>query len=201
MPVTPLHYPYAWLISRLDKRLPLPALVIGSVVPDIEVPILQVFFNGVLPDHYILHSLIGSLSIGLLITLITLRYIYPYLMSTIFDLDKAEMVERCQITRYAVIAAIFGILSHLIVDYPMHPYSQIFWPFIDAHLLIGPLVAFFAVGHSISYGFIIANLLTSLISIGLWIAIAYYIRNDLWSRMWIGDKTIEESQVGSGASH
>jgi hypothetical protein len=201
MPITPLHYPYAWLISRLDKRLPLPALIIGAVVPDIEVPFLEIFFDGILPDHYILHSLIGSLSIGLLITLVTLRYIYPYIMSNIFGIDKTEMVERCQLTRYAVIAACIGILSHLIVDYPMHAYNQILWPFIDAWLLIGPLVAVFAVGHTISYGFYVASSITHLLSIVLWISIAYYIRDDLWSRMWIGDKIIEDTQEGSGASH
>jgi hypothetical protein len=43
MPVTPLHYPAAWGLSKLDKRLSLPALIVGSFIPDIEVPILFLF--------------------------------------------------------------------------------------------------------------------------------------------------------------
>ena len=201
MPFTPLHYPYAWMISRLDKRLPLPALIIGAVIPDIEVPFLIIFFRGVLPDHFILHSLIGSLSIGLVLSLLVMRYIYPVIISAIFGVDKKRLVERCQITRYAVLAAILGILSHLLIDYPMHPYNQILWPFVDAHSLIGPLVLLFAVGGNIGYGFYIANILTSLVSIVIWIGILYHIRNDIWNKMWLGDIVPEEFQDGSGVSH
>jgi len=201
MPFTPLHYPYAWMISRLDKRLPLPALIIGAVIPDIEVPFLIIFFGGVLPDHFILHSLIGALSIGLVLSLLIMRYIYPVIISAIFGVEKKQLIERCQITRYAVLAAIVGILSHLLIDYPMHPYNQILWPFVDAHSLIGPLVLLFAVGGNIAYGFYIANILTSLVSIVIWIGILYHIRDDIWNKMWLGDITPEEYQDGSGVSH
>ena len=53
MPITPLHYPIAWGLSKLDKRLNLPGLIVGSFIPDIEVPFLFIFFSGVLPDHLV----------------------------------------------------------------------------------------------------------------------------------------------------
>jgi hypothetical protein len=83
----------------------------------------------------------------------------------------------------------------------MHPYNQIFWPFVDAHSLIGPLVLLFAVGGNIVYGFYIANILTSLVSVVIWIGILYHIRDDIWNKMWLGDVTPDEYQDGSGASH
>ena len=201
MPFTPLHYPYAWIISRFDKRLPLPAIIIGAIIPDIEVPFLILFFSGALPDHYILHSLVGALSIGLVLSLIIMKYIYPPIISTIFGIDKNKLTEKCQISRYAVVAIIVGILSHLIIDYPMHPYNQILWPFVDAHSLVGPLVLLFAAGGNIGYGYFIANSLMSLVSIVIWIGILYHIRDDIWNKMWLGESNPEEYQDISGASH
>ncbi len=40
MPITPLHYPVAWGLSKLDKRLNLQGLIVGSFIPDIELPFL-----------------------------------------------------------------------------------------------------------------------------------------------------------------
>ena len=52
MPFTVFHYPIEWAFSKLDKRLNLPGLIVGSFLPDIEVPFLFIFFKGILPDHY-----------------------------------------------------------------------------------------------------------------------------------------------------
>ena len=203
MPFTPLHFPYAWLLSRIDKRLPLPALIVGAVIPDIEVPFLYVFFSGIFPDHYILHSLIGSLTIGLVLAVFIVRYFYPYMVSTLFGIDENELRETCKISGYMVLAVAIGIVSHLLVDYPMHPYNQIFWPFVDETLLVGQLVSFFAMGTNLNVGYQIANTLMTVSSIVLWGLIAYYIRDDLWHRMWMGDRSesVSNLQTGSGDSH
>ena len=62
MPSTLLHYSVAYALHRGEKRFPLPALAVGSVIPDIEVPFSAVFFSGILPDHFILHSFVGEIS-------------------------------------------------------------------------------------------------------------------------------------------
>ena len=63
MPLTPLHYPLAHGLSKVGKKLSLPGLVVGAVIPDIEVPLMRIFFSD-LPDHLVLHSLIGAATLG-----------------------------------------------------------------------------------------------------------------------------------------
>ncbi|MFW9909391.1 MAG: DUF4184 family protein, partial [Candidatus Thorarchaeota archaeon] len=84
MPFTLFHYPFGYWISKLDRRLIMPALLVGSVVPDIEVPILFLFFAGIVPDHFVLHSLIGLCSLGLFLAILATRYAYPWLIASIF---------------------------------------------------------------------------------------------------------------------
>ncbi|MGY5852288.1 MAG: DUF4184 family protein [Candidatus Thorarchaeota archaeon] len=186
MPFTIFHYPLAWGLSRVDKRLSLPALIVGAVMPDIEVPFLIMFFRGILPDHYILHSLIGSLTIGLLLTVIVTRYIYPVVISVIFGVNREALDGACRVTPVMILSCVIGLVSHLLLDYPMHPYSQIFWPFIDARLLVGPLVLFFAQGPTMRQGFITANMFTTAVMAIWWIAIFIVIRKNVWEEHWVG---------------
>ena len=87
MPVTPLHYPFAFLISKIDRRLSLPALVVGSVIPDIEVPLMWIFFSD-LPDHLFLHSLIGAVTVGTILAVIVTWILYAPIISTLFGVDR-----------------------------------------------------------------------------------------------------------------
>ncbi|MGY5876403.1 MAG: DUF4184 family protein [Candidatus Thorarchaeota archaeon] len=186
MPFTIFHYPLAWGLSRVDKRLSLPALVVGAVMPDIEVPFLIIFFRGILPDHYILHSLIGSLTIGLILTVIVTRYIYPVVISVIFGVDREALNEACRVNSVMILSCAIGLVSHLLLDYPMHPYSQIFWPFIEARLLVGPLLLFFAQGTTIRQGFTTAHMFTVAVMVLWWIAIFVVIRKNVWEEHWMG---------------
>ncbi len=97
MPFTLFHYPIGYLTSKIDKRFVLPALLVGSVMPDLEVPILCLFFTGVLPDHFILHSLIGTLTIGLLLAVTVTKFIYPPLIGSLFKIDREKLKEVKQI--------------------------------------------------------------------------------------------------------
>jgi len=119
MPVTPLHYPFAFLISKSDKRLSLPALVVGSIIPDIEVPIMWIFFSG-LPDHLFLHSLVGATTMGTLVAVFVTWLLYPPIISTVFKVDKDELKEACSLSGMLVVSCLIGVLSHLLLDYPMH---------------------------------------------------------------------------------
>jgi len=38
MSLTPLHYPIAYLFYKVDRRLVLPGLIVGSMLPGIEIP-------------------------------------------------------------------------------------------------------------------------------------------------------------------
>jgi hypothetical protein len=187
MPVTPLHYPFAFLISKSDKRLSLPALVVGSVMPDIEVPFMWIFLS-TLPDHLFLHSFIGATTLGTLLTVLVTRFLYTPIISTIFGVDRTELNEVCKITPWLVVSSFIGVMSHLILDLPMHWYNPILWPWVNPYDIIGPLVLVFMQAYSFWNAYLIASALTHISMIALWIVILakLYSNGNLWSRHWVG---------------
>ncbi|MFW9843802.1 MAG: DUF4184 family protein [Candidatus Thorarchaeota archaeon] len=187
MPVTPLHYPFAFLISKSDKRLSLPALVVGSVMPDIEVPLMWIFFS-TLPDHLLLHSLVGAATLGTLLTILVTRFLYAPIISTIFGIDRTELNEACKITPWLIGSSFIGVMSHLILDFPMHWYNPIMWPWIDPFDVIGPLILLFMPTFGLLNSFLIARFLTHITMIMLWIVILAWLSSegDLWQRHWVG---------------
>ncbi len=184
-----MHYPIAWGLSKLDKRLNLPGLIVGSFIPDIEVPILIIFFNGVLPDHFILHSLIGALTIGTIISTLVTVMLYPILTSWFFRLDKVKIKELCRLTPILVLSCMLGNVFHILLDIPMHPFNPVLWPFVDPYSIVGILVLVFAVDGNISLGFLIANILINAIMGLFTLAILIKSRRNLWEQTLIGKKS------------
>ncbi len=186
MPITPLHYPVAWGLSKVDKRLNLPGLIVGSFISDIEVPILFLFFSESIDNHFILHSLIGALTIGTLISTLATILLYPIIASLFFQLDKVKVKEVCKLTPVLVFSCLLGNVFHILLDLPMHPYSLVLWPFVDPYSIVGVLVLVFAVDGDIKLGFLIANILTNLI-MGLFIvAVVIKSRRNLWEQILVG---------------
>ena len=186
MPITPLHYPVAWGLSKLDKRLNLPGLIVGSFIPDIEVPILIIFFHGVLPDHFILHSLIGAVTIGAFISTFVTVLLYPILVSMFFGVDRVKLNEVCRLTPVLVLSCMLGNLFHLLLDLLMHPFNPTLWPFIDPYNIVGILVLALAIEGDIGLGFLRANILTNAITGLLMIAILLKSRRNLWELIFVG---------------
>jgi len=173
--------------------LNLPGLIVGSFVPDIEVPILIIFFNGVLPDHFIMHSLIGALTIGTIISTLVTVMLYPILTSLFFRLDKVKTKEVCRLTPALVLSCMLGNVFHILLDIPMHPFNLVLWPFVDPYSIIGILVLVFAVDGNISLGFLIARILNNVI-MGLFMcAIVIKTRRNLWEQILIGKIRIHNS--------
>ncbi len=131
MPITLLHYPVALGFSKLGKKMVLPGLIVGSFIPDIEVPFLIIFFHGVLPDHLILHSLIGAVTIGTILAVIVTRYFYPPLVSIIFRLNRNKLDSKCRLTSNLVLSCMLGNLFHILLDITMHPCNPVLWPWIN----------------------------------------------------------------------
>ncbi|MBD3407575.1 MAG: DUF4184 family protein [Candidatus Lokiarchaeota archaeon] len=188
MPVPPLHYPFSFGISKL-WRFSLPGLIVGSVIPDIECLFLWIFFPS-LPDHLFLHSFIGGLTVGTGLAILVTHFIYAPLMPRIFNIDKRQMNETCKINRMLVFSCMFGVLSHLILDFPMHQYNPHLWPFVDPFLLVGPCVSIVALlGFNLEAAYIVTNLIFHFVFLIIFLGIfLYYRRNpDRWSIMWLGD--------------
>jgi hypothetical protein len=179
MPITPLHYPVAWGLSKVNKKLNFPGLIVGSFIPDIEVPILILFFDGIIPDHFILHSLIGALTIGTIISTLATIYLYPIIVSLIFRVDRAKLNEVCKLTPLLVISCMLGNIFHIFLDVPMHPYNPVLWPFVDPYEIVGILVLFLAVDGNIGVGFSNANIFTNLIMGIIIVAILVRYRKNL----------------------
>ncbi|MHA2038802.1 MAG: DUF4184 family protein [Promethearchaeota archaeon] len=188
--MTPLHYPIAWGFSKIDKRLNLPGLIVGSFIPDIEVPFLFFFFSGVLPDHLILHSLIGAVTMGTIISIFATIYLYPMLTSLIFHLDKAKIKEVCRFSPALVLSCMLGNLFHIFLDIPMHPFNPVLWPFVDPYDIVGILVLAFAIEGDISMGFLHARILVNILMISimgtLLIIIIVKNKTNRWERLLIG---------------
>jgi len=83
-------YPLAFLFSRADEHLSLPGLIVGSVIPDIEVPFMGMFFAS-LPDHLFLHGLLDALTIGTLLAAAITRFLYTPIVSHVFGVERDEL--------------------------------------------------------------------------------------------------------------
>jgi hypothetical protein len=188
VPFTLFHYPFAWAVARQDSRLSLPALFVGTVMPDIEVPILRLFFSGVLPDHYVLHSLVQTLTLGLLLSVLAVRFLYPPVISRLFGVDRDGLDKKCRVTPALILSCAIGLAGHLILDYPMHYYNHILWPFVDPNILVGPLVLVLSFENDLDLGYIRANILTNAVMILLFALIIMRIKGPrFWERFWLGD--------------
>jgi membrane-bound metal-dependent hydrolase YbcI (DUF457 family) len=187
MPITPLHYPLAFGLSKTNKRLLLPGVIVGSVIPDIEVPLMWVFFPS-LPDHLFLHSLVGAVTVGTLLAVLVTWLLYPPIISSLFRVDKNDLKDVCSLSVMLVVSCLIGVLSHLLLDYPMHWFNPILWPWVNPYDVVGPLVLFFTpFGPINETAFLMANGVTNVVMIIAWLAILIRYRNrDLWSNHWLG---------------
>ncbi|MFW9958615.1 MAG: DUF4184 family protein [Candidatus Odinarchaeota archaeon] len=191
MPVTPLHYPFAFLVSKLDRHLLLPGLIVGSVIPDIEVPFMWMFFAN-LSDHLLLHSLVGALTIGTILAMVVTRFLYSPIISFIFKIERDDLNQVCKITPWLGISCILGVMSHLLLDYPMHWYNPILWPWLNPYDIVGPLVLLFMPTADIWTAYLIASAIMHIAMIIIWYSIIRIIRSkgNSWYRHWVRDTTI-----------
>jgi membrane-bound metal-dependent hydrolase YbcI (DUF457 family) len=165
LPLTPLHHPIAYFIYKLDKRLSLPGLVVGCMFPDLEIPVILLFGTQV-PNRMILHSLLGSATLGTFLALIVTVLVYPPLVSRLFHVDKERVESKCKLSSAVVLSVFVGNLSHVLLDVTNHPYNPVFWPFLPATATPSPI--YFALGNPLGYlwmQIIMAVLLAALIVI------------------------------------
>jgi len=113
--------------------------------PDLEIPAIMLLFGTRIPNRMILHSLLGSATLGTFLALIVTVLVYPPLVSYIFHVDKKKVESKCKLS-FAVIFSVFvGNLSHVLLDVTNHPYTPAFWPFLPATATPSPI--YFALGN------------------------------------------------------
>jgi len=183
MPLTPLHYPIAYLIYRVDRRLVLPGLIVGSMLPDIEIPFLLIIFGFERPSRLVLHSLIGAATLGTLISSVITIYLYPSLISIFFRANPAEVREKCRLSSSLVLSCLLGNFSHILLDYINHSYNPLFWPFTTPNeILLSPIC--YALGGVEKASLIVqTTLVAALIII---VALLPKKHGDIWRSLLIG---------------
>ena len=144
MPLTPLHHPITYLVYKLDKRFSLPGLIVGCMFPDLEIPFLVLFFGTNIPNRMVLHSLLGSATIGTFLAVLVTVRVYPYIASHLFHVNKEHVESKCKLSFAVVFSVLVGNISHVLLDVTNHPYNPILWPFRSA--LATPSPIYFALG-------------------------------------------------------
>lgn len=139
MPLTPLHYPIAYFILKLSKNFSLPGLIVGSMIPDIEIPFLVLIFGNAGPNHLVLHSLLGSATLGTMLGMIITIKFYPFLVGNFFGVDKEKVESKCKLSSALVFSVLVGTISHVLLDFTNHLYNPILWPFLDAEMIPSPI--------------------------------------------------------------
>ena len=139
MPLTPFHYPVAYLIHKCDERLSLPGLVVGCMQPDVETPVIYFLTRNSVHSRLILHSLAGAATLGTMLSLALTTLIYPRLISRLFGFSVNDVKMKCRISYQLVLSCLLGNLSHVLLDVVNHEYNPLFWPFLPAENTFNPL--------------------------------------------------------------
>lgn len=130
LPLTPFHYPIAYLVYKVGGKLSLPGLIVGSMLPDLEIPIMTLLFGTEVPNRMVLHSLTGAITVGTAFAVAITVWIYPTLTSTIFPINKLKVKEKCNLSISLAFSCLLGVLSHVLLDVTNHDYNPVFWPFL-----------------------------------------------------------------------
>ena len=136
MPLTPFHYPIAYVLHRLDRRLSLPALAVGSMLPDIEIPLMFLLFGFDYHRGLVLHSLVGATIFGTMLTVLFTNLAYPYFTSALFGINRRKVSRKCTVSFHLVLSGFLGVLSHVLLDLVNHTNRPIFWPFSQSTISV-----------------------------------------------------------------
>jgi len=181
LPITPLHYPIAKIIHLLGSKvsLSLPALFVGSMIPDLEVPFMFFLSKDWVQDRMVLHSLIGGLSLGTLIAVGLTVFLYPRVVSLFLPFDKNRAKEQCRFSLTLVLCCSIGVLSHVLLDVANHTYNPLFWPFVSLFETPSPIVAFLG-GRDVASIIVHGSMLV------LGAVLLYRGRSDFWNKALVG---------------
>jgi membrane-bound metal-dependent hydrolase YbcI (DUF457 family) len=178
MPITPFHIPIANLIAKLDKKtsLSLPALIVGSMTPDLEIPVLAALTSGA-TDRLVLHSLIGGLTLGTTIAVALTILLYAPIANAIFPISKPKVKAKCTLSRALIVSCFAGCLSHVLLDITNHAFNPVFWPIQTA--TPSPIVPLLG-------GEVAASLITHGLMVALFVGLFFNKRQNFWENVLVG---------------
>jgi membrane-bound metal-dependent hydrolase YbcI (DUF457 family) len=132
----------AYVIYKLGGKLSLPGLVVGSMLPDLEIPVLFLFMGTQGSNRMVLHSLLGAVTVGTVLAAAITVWLYPTLTSKIFPVSKVKVKEKCRLSIGLVFSCLLGVFSHVLLDVTNHDYNPVFWPFLAINETPSPITPF-----------------------------------------------------------
>jgi membrane-bound metal-dependent hydrolase YbcI (DUF457 family) len=181
LPVTPFHYPLAYVIYKLGGKvnLSLPALIVGAMIPDLEIPVMFLLLGPQVPNRMVLHSLLGGITVGTIIGVAITVMVYPRLTSALLPISKLKVKEKCRFSLILVFSCLIGVISHVLLDVVNHPYNPIFWPFFSIYQTPSPIVPLLG-------GADIASLITHGVMVALFAGLFFNKRSNFWEHLLVG---------------
>ena len=128
MPFTPIHCSVAYLARQFRPQLSLPALLVSTMAPDLEIPFLFVATSGQYP-RLILHSILGAITLSMVVSVILVVFAYPTVVSHLFRIDFKTVKDRCRFSWSVVAICFAGSFSHVLIDSLHHRYNPLFYLF------------------------------------------------------------------------
>lgn len=174
MPFSVLHYPVGYGMYKASKqRLSLPGLIVGSLAPDLETPFLYYATGTVVYNRLVLHSLLGALTVGLLISVVITVLIYPKIVG-LFVKSRAKLSKETRASPRLFLSCALGLSAHVLLDLTCHIYNPVFWPFHPGVFLPYSL---FLTGVAVVY---------TLMGIALLIILVRNRGRGIWEKLLIG---------------
>ena len=128
MPYTPIHCSVAYLAREFRPQLSLPALLVSTMAPDLEIPFLYAATSGQF-SRLVLHSFLGAITLATMLSVILVAFAYPTVISYIFKIDYKTVKDKCRFSWSMVAICLVGSLSHVLIDSLHHEYNPLFFPF------------------------------------------------------------------------
>jgi membrane-bound metal-dependent hydrolase YbcI (DUF457 family) len=170
----------AYVLHKLNRKLSLPGLIVGSMFPDLEIPIMILLFGYEVPYRLLLHSLLGVLTIGTLLSVALTTFLYPNLICYLFRINQLKMKKKCRLTFELIFSCFLGNLSHVLVDVINHPYNPIFWPLLQPNETPSPIC-------SLLGGMENASLILHPLLLILFITSLPSLRENIWEQLLMGE--------------
>ena len=127
---------WPWFAYR-PKKFNFFALSLGAIIADLEVPILWFFVDDSWKARGLMHSLLGAVTIDLIIVVLATIYIVPKVLGyldrkienkTVFKFAGVDLREHKSNAKVIIFSTLIGTLSHLLLDALHHPYNPITYP-------------------------------------------------------------------------
>ena len=179
MPAIFLHSFFAYLINRWKPQFSLPPLLVGSMLPDIEVIPIYYLTNGTI-DRLILHSIIGAFTIGTILSVGIVLFIYPSIVSHFFKIDINDIKKKCCFSITLIGLCMIGNLSHVLVDATTHEYNPLAYP------ISSESIDFLRISTNRNFDNIVLTVVLSIILLGIVIVSMRKGRKGFWKQMLVG---------------